>query len=100
MKMLKKLYKLEDEITKILEKNPITRTDDQLLYIAYWNIKAPCISFIDFFKNPQKYGANSYKSVERCRRKIQERRPELKDSKVAEYRDKLVLDYEQYAIGG
>lgn len=98
--MLKRLYKLEDEITEILENNPITRTDDQLLYIAYWNIKAPYVSFIDFFETPQKFGGRVYKSVERCRRKIQERRPELKDSKVAEYRNELTMDYEQYAIGG
>jgi hypothetical protein len=98
--MLKRLYKLEDEITEILEKNPITRTDDHLLYVAYWNKKAPCVSFLDFWKKPKKYGGSSFSAVERCRRKIQERRPELKDSKVAEYRNELTLDYEQYAIGG
>lgn len=98
--MLKRLYKLEDEIEKILEDNPITRTDDHLLYVAYWNKKAPCISFLDFWKKPKKYGGSSFSAVERCRRKIQERRSELKDSKVAEYRNELTIDYEQYAIGG
>lgn len=98
--MLKQLYKVEDEVEKILEEYPITRTDDQLLYVAYWRGKAPDISFIEFWKNPKKYGGRAYKSVERCRRKIQERRPELKDSKVAEYRDELTIEYEQYAIGG
>ena len=98
--MLKKLYKLEDEITKILEYNPITRTDDHLLYIAYWNKVAPQASFQQFWENPKKYCGCTFTAVERCRRKIQEKRPELKDKDVAEYRYELSMDYEQYAIGG
>lgn len=98
--MLKKLYRLEDEVTQILEDNPITRADDHMLYVAYWNKKAPCISFLDFWKKPKKYGGSSFSAVERCRRKIQERRPELKERECAEHREELEMDYRQYAIGG
>ena len=98
--MIKKLYKLEEEITEILETNPITRTDDHLLYIAYWGKKAFNVSFLEFWKNPKRYGASSFSAVERCRRKIQEKRPELKQKECAEHREELEMAYIQYAIGG
>ena len=49
-----KLMKLEPIIQDILENNPITRTDDQLLYIAYWQKTMPEVSFFDFCKNYKK----------------------------------------------
>ena len=98
--MIKELLNTEKEVEQILEDVETTRKSDNLLFVAYWMKKAPYVSFIDFWKEPQKYGASSYKSVERCRRKIQARRPELKDSKIAELRDNAEMDYYNYAIGG
>lgn len=98
--MIRELYKTETEIEKILEEIKLTRTSDNLLFVAYWMKKAPHVSFIDFWKEPKRYNASSYKTVERCRRKIQSRRPELKDSKITELRDNAEMDYINYAIGG
>jgi hypothetical protein len=95
-----KLKKLEAEIYMILKEIPITRTDDHLLYVAYWSKKRPDVSFIDFWKNYKAYRASSYASVERCRRKIQERYPQLKEMKTAEKRYTMVERYEQYALEG
>jgi hypothetical protein len=94
------LYKTEKDVEYLLENFETTRTSDNLLFVAYWMKKAPHVSFIDFRKEPQKYGASSYKSVERCRRKIQARRPELKDSHTAELREEAEMDYIDYSIGG
>ena len=98
--MLKELFKTEKEVEKILEELPITRKDDNLLYIEYWRRKATDVSFIDFFAKPRKYGGKAYKSVERCRRKIQEKRPELKDAETAAARLEETMKYENYAING
>ena len=94
------LYKTEKEVEQILEEVETTRTSDNLLFVAYWMKKAPHVSFIDFWKEPRRYGAASYKTVERCRRAVQARRPELKDSHVAELREEAEMDYYQYGIGG
>ena len=90
-----KLSKLQIEILKEI---PITRTDDHLLYIAYWSKHYKHASFFDFFKNARRYKASSFAGVERCRRKLQERYPELKDTKTAEKRFELIQDYEEYAL--
>lgn len=99
-KQMIKLKRLEAEIYMILKEIPITRTDDHLLYVAYWSKKRKDVSFIDFWKNYRAYGASGFVSVERCRRRLQEKYPELKDIKTAEKRFALVEQYEQYALKG
>ena len=98
--MINKLLATEKLVRKILEEYPITRTDDSLLYIAYWMKISPETSFIDFWKSPRIYGGIEYKSVERCRRKVQSRHPELKEKTTAEAREEAEMDYIEYAIGG
>lgn len=93
-----KLAELQQEIYVILKEIPITRTDDHLLYVAYWSKKKPEVSFIDFWKNYKRYEASSFAAVERCRRKLQEKFPELKETKTAEKRFELSMEYEQYAL--
>lgn len=93
-----KLSKLQLEIYEILKEIPITRTDDHLLYVAYWSKKRPDVSFLDFFKNARRYKESGFAAVERCRRKLQERFPELKDAKTAKKRFELIQDYEEYAL--
>lgn len=97
---MKKLIKLENEIYEILKEIPITRTDDHLLYVSYWRKKKPDVSFVDFWQNYKKYKASGFAGVERCRRKLQERYPELKDKETAEARFEETMEYESYAIGG
>ena len=87
-------------VYELLKEKPITRTDDQLLYIAYWSKTRPDVSFIDFFKNYKHYKAKSYKSLERARRKVQAKYPELAEPYVQEKRYELEKEYEEYALKG
>ena len=96
---MRKFYDAEKKVKKILKDLPITRGSDNLLYIRYWQIVAPDISFIEFFKNPSKYNGASYKCIERNRRKIQEKHPELKSVKVAEFRMEQETEFKKYGLG-
>jgi hypothetical protein len=87
-------------VYELLKEKPITRTDDQWLYIAYWSKTRPDVSFIDFFKNYKRYKAKSYKSLERARRKVQAKYPELAEPYVQEKRYELEKEYEEYALKG
>lgn len=94
------LRKTEDLIEKILERYSGTRKSDHKLYRAYHAILFKQgkvkVSFTDFFTEPEKYNASNFATVERCRRKIQERRPELKDNKTAamrEYKQEVFYEY-------
>lgn len=98
--MSKALLNSEKIVERILEDMPITRKNDNLLFIEYWRRVAPDVSFIDFYKDPFKYKGVQYKSVERNRRKIQSRRPELEDPKTVIIRAGQEMEYYQYGIGG
>jgi hypothetical protein len=96
---MRKFYDAEKVVKKILKDLPITRGSDNLLYIRYWQIVAPEVSFIDFFKEPSKYNGATFKHIERCRRRIQEKHPELKSVKVAEFRFEQETEFKQYGLG-
>ena len=96
---MKKFFETEKTVKKILKDLPITRGNDNLLYIRYWQKVAPNVSFIDFFREPNKYDGATYKRVERCRRKLQEKFPELKSVKVAEFRFEQEIEFKQYGLG-
>ena len=96
---MRKFYDAEKTVKKILQDLPITRGSDNLLYIRYWQIVAPDVSFIDFFKEPSKYNGATFKHVERCRRRIQEKTPELKSVKVAEFRMEQETEFKKYGLG-
>ena len=77
---VKKLKKLEDMIKLILKEQPQTREDDFLLYaeiIKAYNPKLLQISARTFFICHKELKIPNIKSVERVRRKIQEKCPEL-----------------------
>lgn len=97
---MKKLIKLQKDIYEILSEIPITRTDDHLLYVSYWRKKRPEVPFMEFWKNYKRYKASGFAAVERCRRKLQSRFPELKDKETAEARFEETMKYENYAING
>ena len=92
------LEKLESVVYNILVDNERAREDDMYLYYAYciskWYSVNDCPHFalflVDVFENKvfrQKYKIASFTSVERARRKVQEKHPELKanvDARLAE----------------
>lgn len=101
------LYTLEKEVEEILEELEYTRKDDMRLYYEYCCRKLEqeghCNSF-DFahlFWNKwyrQEKKIKPYKSVERTRRKVQARRPELLDTPTADARMEESMAYEKYAL--
>ena len=105
---IKELYRLEDVIEKILEKDETTRTDDMRLYFVYCNYMFEkngelmlSFSFVNLFWNKwkrEKLKIKSFASVERARRKVQARRPDLKDTPTADARMEESLVYEKYAL--
>ena len=98
---MKKFFDTEKKVKEILEKYPATRKDDWFLLMTYWHLHAPCgISYVEYYHHPWKYNAPSYKNVERCRRKLQSKYPELKDESTADARFEETMKYEQYAING
>ena len=106
--MIRLLFKTEPIIEQILEEVPITRGNDHILYAQYYRLlnskyyqkTGMTVTFDKFWENPHRYGGAMFSAVERCRRHIQGKHPELKDSKIAELREQAEMDYINYAIGG
>ena len=105
---IEEMYRLENLIEEILENDETTRKDDMRLYFVYCQYVfgthrkiMKCADFERLFWNKwymQKNSIKSFASVERARRKIQAKRPELKDTPTADARMEESLVYEQYAL--
>ena len=101
---MKKLETIENEVKKILEKEPIARKDDMYLYFTYCtkygvlNSKA----FVQLFYNKnfrKEYNIPVFESVSRARRKLQQEYEYLKPEKeVQDARTNKTADYINYAI--
>lgn len=96
IKELKQYHDAERAVEDILEHEPDTRKSDNKLFLRYYELLNPGVDFKTYFLNPKKYQGFSYKTLERARRKIQARRPELKDSTVVEYRFEQEQVYFEY----
>lgn len=107
---VKDLEKLEDTIYKILVENKKAREDDMFLYYLYcknkWlSINKSSCEFVfmyEFFRKifideyiRRNYKIASFTSVERARRKVQEKHPELKSNVEARAEEEKV--YREYA---
>lgn len=101
---MKRLETIENEVKKILEKEPLARKDDMFLYYIYCtkygvlNSKA----FVQLFysKNFRKeYNIPVFESVSRARRKLQQECEYLRpEQKVQDARTNKEGDYIRYAI--
>lgn len=94
-----KLKAYENLVLKALEESPETRKDDFLLMLKVCEYKElnTNLSFGYAIKNHNEIGLPNWKTVERCRRKIQNARPELKDFKTAKNRSKEEKEYREYS---
>ena len=101
------LETLESKILVILKKNHIARVDDMALYsiYAYDIVKDMGLGtnwLTEIFSNRRFRAINGiapYGSVSRCRRKIQEKHPELKPSEAQiQERKELEKEYRAYAL--
>ena len=81
---MKKLFSVIDDVEKFLTKYPPLRDDDERLMANIWmshigNLESQ--NGADILRMLAKHQLPSYESVSRCRRKIQELKPELRGEK-------------------
>lgn len=98
-----KLKDLEKRVQTILERNPSTRGDDDLLYeylLDDMKVDLSKYSVRSFLLNYRKMGLPTIESVGRCRRKIQAKNETLKPTPdIFLKRKKLENSYYCYSQG-
>lgn len=96
------LKNIETVVEKILEIRKDARENDDVLYVyvcEYFNRGISSMSCKDFFFSRRSMQCPNFASVTRARRKVFERRPELKPKKVTEARKAMEEVYIEYALG-
>lgn len=86
---MSKLQAMEKDVLTVLENKPETRSDDYLLMIAVCELRGFSFMncpFCEVIKNHKINGLPNWKSVERARRKVFEKRPDLEPPKIAKKR--------------
>ena len=104
-----KLIKLESQVYNILLNYKKTRDDDMLLYWYYviFSLVLPYSEdynlndyyFSSIFSNPEfrvQLGIAPFSSVERARRKVQEKHPELQSERIKRIREIEEQEYLKY----
>ena len=96
-----KLKKLEPIVKKILENEEESRKDDFILYgLVLLNMGYDMnIKLGHFLLDAKENKVPSFAGVARCRRKLFELYPELKDAKTTEIRKQQELECINYARG-
>ena len=97
---LKKLKTIEEKVEYLLEKYPQTRSSDKILLLNMYaifyrvDIRSSCANICLDDRLPD------YGSVSRIRRKVQERREDLRaEDKIEEFRIASQEAYIEYAVG-
>lgn len=95
-----KLDSIENVVLQVLENWPDTRSDDFRLMARVCDVICPDVLYRSFggvmlFHDTHKLP--NWKSIERARRKIQAKRPDLVDPKTAKARKKEEAEYREYA---
>ena len=83
---MKKLFSVKNEVEKFLTKYPLLRDDDERLMANIWSSHIGNLEDIDgkeILHMLANHKLPSYESISRCRRKIQEIKPELRGEKWA-----------------
>lgn len=98
----KELRKIADIVKDILEQDELARTDDCYLMLKVLEITHPNEigkTFSAVMLNAKRNKIN-FESIRRCRQKVQEKYPELKDIDIAEKRAEEIGEYRQFALEG
>lgn len=94
------LQTIENTVLSILEENPKARSDDYILMVCVCEKVCPELMNYPFWlvmENHYENNLPNWESVTRCRRKIQEKRPDLVAPKTAKNRHKKEKKYREYA---
>lgn len=98
---MQKLKNIEDVVERILEIKEDARENDDILYLyvcEYFNRGVSSASLKSFLETRNKTTCPNFASVTRARRKVFEKRPELKPEKVTKLRENMKSIYIEYAI--
>jgi hypothetical protein len=98
---VQKLKDIEKVVELILKNVPQTREDDFLLYaeiIRRYNPKLLELPAMTFLVSHNAYSVPNIKSVERARRKVQEKHPELASERAKRKRAKAEQTYFEYSV--
>lgn len=96
----KELRKIADIVKDILEQDELARTDDNYLIFRVVQITHPQETgkaFSEVMLNAKSNKIN-FESIRRCRQKVQEKYPELKDMSTAEKRAEEISEYRKFAL--
>ena len=96
---MKKLNNLQNIVKEILTNDELARKDDCYLILQVISKLYPYEigkKFIDVMFGAKKKGI-SFESITRCRRKVQEKNPKLKDEKTAKMRNAKQKEYIKYS---
>ena len=96
---MQKLMKVEEIVEQILRKDEYARNNDVYLILKYVSRVYPYEigkKFEEVMTNVSKKGF-SFESITRARRKIQNKYHEVKNNKIANFRDKKQKDYIAYS---
>lgn len=100
---MEKLKKIENVVENILVAKEDARKSDDILYLyvcEHFNENVSSMMLRDFFKARKETTCPNFASVVRARRKVFERRPELKPKKITEMREEMKAVYVDYALNG
>lgn len=86
-------------VNKILKEVPETRTSDMVLIDEYKKRYFSEYSYTDIMRNNKEIGFPSFESITRARRKVQESNKDLLNKDVADVRNELQKEYQEFARG-
>ena len=100
---MERFYKTEDLVKSVLIEYPDSRnSDDVLVFRVYKELNEEAVIrelFCEIMLNRKEYGLPSYKTIERCRRKLVSKYPELAPIKsVEKARKEEEVNYKTYAL--
>ena len=99
---MERLEKIEHIVEKILERREDTRESDDILYLCvceYFHRGISSMTLKNFLKMRRETNCPNFVSVTRARRKIFEKRPELKPrEQVVKARKEMEEVYKDYAL--
>lgn len=92
--------KIEDEVKDILTYSSRARNDDLFLYWVYCERHHQNIDYKLLLADStyrKSLNIASYKSIERARRKVQEKNPDLISERTKRLREREQIEYKEYA---
>lgn len=96
------IKKTEEYVEKALRERPDTREDDNLLYVDVLRQINPAyvnVNFLMTFENAREKKLPAYETISRCRRKLQEKYPELEETlEVKSQREEQQMNMFEYAM--